>query len=803
MPLSAFAMAADGYSGEGDFSGGESLTIAVPQTPSDLAFRFVEVDIDLRVKWSLADTRHSANATGRRFGEQWVWLPASARPMTLQLESVLPDAAAGRVSWQFQSVGEGMPFPSDIIALESRAAEFADQDSASGNVAALADYQTVWGWHSKARSPRSAELVYRLGQVQMRLTQWVAAEMSFRIGLGDQPGDALRGRLQHVLGYVLSKQGRHDEALQAFSLALQLLEKTGDRYELALATNNRCLAFHAQGDMSAAAACFDKAEQAYASAGINGYRGTVLINMGAALATLGRLTEAEQAFERAHEQIERLPEPDAERLRVSLDLHRAWSALDSGRYAKALEFGLSAQTLGERSNRPGAWGQAIRATAAALIAMGQTDRARQQLNALLSSAPLVAAVSDPARLSYAAARLEPDPAVRELRMGEVMSAAMVARDDLTYLRAWMQQARAQRDTGQMESARIAAQGCLAMARQSQIAEVEIDALMLLSELMSPEQALVLQAKALQRAGDARRTEDRFDLLHASARQLQKLARWPEAREAILQAEAAYQLLRMELSSEEQAGLRSRLRPRVEGSLSAGVEDPNLNMAGRADWVWGRLQARRDWSSAAQHAAGSTDVADLRQFLVPAADRPLSDVARLRRLETIRFDLERTDRRRPQDEWVDWRTLQGTLSSGEVLLVLLADDPVSAVLMIEPDQVVVEAVAAGSELRMAIAHVLRGLGRQDPLGQEALRARISHLSSLLGQVPEGLSHAHRINYLPGPGTETLPLELLLEQRTSSVVRLTADTLAHGSEWTTPAQSKPKQTLILQASDQAAA
>ena len=154
MPLSAFAMAADGYSGEGDFSGGESLTIAVPQTPSDLAFRFVEVDIDLRVKWSLADTRHSANATGRRFGEQWVWLPASARPMTLQLESVLPDAAAGRVSWQFQSVGEGMPFPSDIIALESRAAEFADQDSASGNVAALADYQTVWGWHSKARSPR-------------------------------------------------------------------------------------------------------------------------------------------------------------------------------------------------------------------------------------------------------------------------------------------------------------------------------------------------------------------------------------------------------------------------------------------------------------------------------------------------------------------------------------------------------------------------------------------------------------------------------------------------------------------------
>ncbi|MCB1640247.1 MAG: CHAT domain-containing protein, partial [Xanthomonadales bacterium] len=436
-------------------------------------------------------------------------------------------------------------------------------------------------------------------------------------------------------------------------------------------------------------------------------------------------------------------------------------------------------------------------TAAALLGLGQSQRAQEQIETLLASPELMASVIDPARLSLAAARLEPRRERRAEKMLEVMKAAHSARDDMTYLRAWIDFAHVQHQLGRDDEALVAARGSLAMARQMQLAEIEIDALTLISESVDPAEGLRLQEDALSLALKSGRTEDQFMLWSAQARQHQRIGDWMAARDAVEHADAAFLKLRTQLSSEEHAGLRDRLMPLASGRLGAGLLDPSLNAEQRADWVWARLESSRHWSSGLDLSRQAATHEDLRQLLVPPRDDRPVGAAELRQIEAQRFALEALDQRNPDDRWPDWRLIQATLMPGEMLLVVVADDPVSAALVLQADSAEVLKLGSGSELSQSQRLLLRGLGRQDPLGQGALRARVAHVNQLLGALPDRLASAASVSYLPGPGLEALPLELLLARPPAKLVRLSSGSLVQTSLTGGWRDFDPERVLVLQA------
>ncbi|MEZ5443634.1 MAG: CHAT domain-containing protein [Lysobacterales bacterium] len=683
-----------------------------------------------------------------------------------------------------------------MLALESQAHEWADQGAALTDDQALAAFDRLLAWHRDSGSPRATTMMYRTGQMESRLGHWSAAEAHFRTALSATLPSPAQGRFQQIMAYVLLKQARHDEALDYFDQAIATLDADGDRYELALTSNNRCLVFHEQGDMAAAAACLSRAADAYEQAGIDGYRGIVLINLGAAYSALGRHDEAQQAFATARQHIAHLPADESIRIEAGLDLHETWEALASGRYRDALERGLSGQAKAEQSSSAQTWGQLMRATAAALLALGQTERAREQIEALLGSAELMRAVTDPARVSFAAARLDPDPVHRATRMEAVMSAARTAHDDLTYLRAWMELARTQQQLGQFEQAAVAARGSLAMAKQMRLAEVEIDALMLISDSVSSTEAIELQQSALELALQAGRTEDQFLLWSALSREWQRAGDWVAARAAVEAADEAFRLLRMSLSSEEQAGLRERLRSHSAGRVAAGLLDPMLADQAKADWVWARLEGSRHWSTERAAPTATFDQGDLEQLLVPPRMAQPVSAADLRQLEARRFQLERLDRRLPDGPWLDWRLIQDGLTADEALVAIVADEPVSAALILHANGVDVLPLGSGSELQHGLGYLLQGLGRQDPMGQGALQARVVHLKGLLADLPDRLQNMSNLGYLPSPGLEALPLELLLSKPPEKLVRFSPGNLSQGGFASRWQALDPKRVMILQ-------
>lgn len=765
--------------GQAQLRGGERLSVPIPDSAEDLLFRFSEHAIDLRLHWTVDGQQRQANAAGHRFGEQILTLPlGDPRPALLELVPVLSDAPPGTVRWSIEAVsarasGEHW----EMLRLESEAAEFSDQGTPQTDREALTRYQRAASHYLQLNQARAVSLNFRIGKLHGRLKQWSDAEAAFRLGLDRAEDASDRMRLQHALAMALQSQSSFDEALLWFERAISSADALGESYEVAIATNNRCLVLHAQGDMSAAEPCFRRAERAYAEAGIEGYRGVALINLGASLSALGRLEEAQAVFEQARRQIVLLPALETTRLSAGIDLHQAWASMAAGSYRQALEYALSGQALAQQHGQdPKTWGQLIRVTAAALLALGQVDRAREQLAGMMRADDLMAAVADPARLAFASARLESDPAERGHRMREVMQIAESDGDDLTLLRAWLQWARAELELGAAEQALGAANGSLAMARQRQLVEIEIEALGLLAQLQEPTAADQLYAQALQLADSSGRIEDRFRLLHARSRLQQSQGSWQLARASVMDAETAYTKLRDELSSEDQVGLRKRLQPLAAGSLSAGLNDPGQDPAANADWIWDRLQARWQWGPAPTGSSEEEDALQSRAFLLP---QPISAQTATDRLqsEMRRLHLERADLRTDQDP-VAWRELQRALAGDELLLVLIPDDPVSALLLVTSSDVEVRRLGPGSELVQHLAYLQRGLQRQDPMGEGALKARLAHLRTLLDLPHPWFENARKISFLPGPGMESAPLELLLADG-QAVVRLSAESRSHTS------------------------
>jgi CHAT domain-containing protein len=102
---------------------------------------------------------------------------------------------------------------------------------------------------------------------------------------------------------------------------------------------------------------------------------------------------------------------------------------------------------------------------------------------------------------------------------------------------------------------------------------------------------------------------------------------------------------------------------------------------------------------------------------------------------------------------------GEAGDDGALLLLLLDEPNSAAVVARANTITVHALAGEQEIEQALTPVLRGLARQDPLGEGAMQARLEYLSSFLAEPLADLQLAQEVGFVPGPGLELLPLELL--------------------------------------------
>lgn len=765
--------------GERVVAGGDQLELSVPAEPGDLLLRFTETGIDLQLIWSIDAEEHQANAPGRRWGEQVMLLPAdSPRPERVSLTPLLTQAPAGRVRWQWQIMGsEFDPIERRALALESAAAQLAADGDRAQSERALQLYRQALQLQRQTDSVRWIELSYRVGQLHSRLGDWAAAAAIYRPALAAATDHATIGRLSDGLGYALFRLGEHDQAKSHFERALIATRDDKDAYQFALSSNNSCLPLHAQGDMRAAAECLRKADQAYRVAGIVENRSLVLTNLGAVLTSLGRADDAiEMFYEALQLSGETVGRPSAQ-AHALVKLHLAWALLDRGRYAEALQQALTGQLEAETAEDHWLLSQLTRVTAATLAAMGESERAVQQLKAILARPALYAGTPDSVRLHYAAARLEADPAERAEQLRQVRSASAAIDDDYTYVRAWLDEAEALMTLGKFELAEAAVQGSLAMARRLSHVKEQVKALGMLADQMEPAQARVSRAEAIRLAEASGLHELHFLLLHAEVRMEMAAGRWMAARSAAERAAELSVRLRQRLSVDEHASLRSRLKTQVHGALAAGVLAPDLDTQAKAQWLWQRLESQRGWDSGqTQSVVNMTGFHELRQLLAgegSASGKPASAT----QLEGRRMVLEANERGTAPTAWPDLRQMQAQLSSDETLVVMLLDEPKSAALVLHPDRMTVYALDSAAQLEPAVNVVARGLGRQDPLGEGALQARISRLAAMLQPVLLDLASSTRIRFLPGPGLDRVPLELMLQSspQTASVVRLSPQTL----------------------------
>jgi hypothetical protein len=411
-------------------------------------------------------------------------------------------------------------------------------------------------------------------------------------------------------------------------------------------------------------------------------------------------------------------------------------------------------------------GQLIRASAAALAGLGEWDRAQDQLSEILNTPRLLAAVSDSPRLAFAIASLERDAPRRLAALARARADAGIADDDFTYVRAWLAEGEVSAALGDTQAAAAAARGSLSMARRLALAAEEVRAMVLLAQVEEePRHAQDIRAAALELASHAGLSEARFVLLHAQARAAVIEQRFAEARHLVVEAEGVWLDLRQELSLDEFASYRRRMRQASFGSLSPALLDPGLTLEDRAAWVWERLATQHAWS-----AGGGADIPNAAEYV--ALRDALAGSAPGISFRVSRLELEAVERQVAPLPWPALSAVARGLRPGEGLLILTLDNPASGAIVVTNGHASVHTLASAMEIETSVSAVRRGLERQDPVGQGALRARVQQLATLLKDPIEALAGSERVRFVPGPGLDMLPLELLVPAGTP-VTRLSTD------------------------------
>ncbi len=794
-------------SGERVIGPADRLELIVPDEQGDLLLRITETGIDLKLSWSSEGAERQANAPGRRWGEQVLLLPADRpRPDRVRLVPLLAQAPSGQVRWQWERIDDQFnPIERRALALESAAAELAIEGDRATSERALKLYRQALDLHRREGSDRWIALSYRVGQLHSRLGDWAAAEAVYRPALVavDADDHSTVSRLTDGLGYALYRQGSHELAKVQFDRAQSAALAAGDAYQLALSRNNGCLPLHAQGDMRAAADCLQKADSAYADAGIVEHRGRVLTNLASALSAAGQSEQAIAVLKRAVDLQHGLAPSEREFATALVRMHLAWALLDTGRYSEALTQAIRGQSEAAKIENDWLLGHLTRVTVATLAVLGQTTRANEQLRAVLATPALLKGMTDSVRLQLAAADLETDLQRRAELYASARASAGKAKDDYAYVRAWLGEGKALASLGNSTLAVEAAHGALAMSRQLALVEEEVGALSLLGELGPAQLAQGHLEQALDLASSGDLQEWQYRLLHSQARLELELGDWSRARERVVQADRLAFQLRRQLSADEDAGLRSRLRSAGGGALAAGALAPDLDDSARAQWLWQRLDAERSWAIGERESEASqpADYHRLRTLLMPASASLAFDFQTARRAESLRLGLEQPERQRAPTPWPSLSQLQAGMAIDQVMLVLLGDEPQSVALVVRADRLSLHRLGSAAQIRSALTSVARGLGRQDPLGVGALHARLDHLAGLISAPLADIAGAGEVRFLPGPGMEQLPLELLLQATgpDAVVLRLSAEAF----QSTTAGRAVPTRVLILQAETGSAA
>ncbi len=148
-----------------------------------------------------------------------------------------------------------------------------------------------------------------IGALAMR-GEWSKAQRE-----ADRAAAVLRGaklaRLETQRAHLCIEQGRLDEALERFRLALPVLRRAGDRLGEAFALDARGVAHHHRGDLAAAETDLGRAAELYAVVGEDRRAATTRQSLGVVVALRGDLPGALACFDQADEYLRAPDQSDA------------------------------------------------------------------------------------------------------------------------------------------------------------------------------------------------------------------------------------------------------------------------------------------------------------------------------------------------------------------------------------------------------------------------------------------------------------------------------------------------------------
>lgn len=163
-------------------------------------------------------------------------------------------------------------------------------------------------------------------------------------------------------GLIYHRQGRFDEALEAYSRAAAIYGELGETLRQGQALNNQGVVLHSLGRGAEAVEAFAQAEAAFAAGGASLLAAQARSNQGAARLLLGHYQQALADFEAARQALEGLDR--AEMATLLLDTATAYLALNL--YPEALNSCEQALAAFRHADRPYEIGQALLRRAAAL-----------------------------------------------------------------------------------------------------------------------------------------------------------------------------------------------------------------------------------------------------------------------------------------------------------------------------------------------------------------------------------------------------------------------------------------------------
>jgi len=212
--------------------------------------------------------------------------------------------------------------------------------------------------------------------LQRRIRNPAAAQARFQaarlIAIEHQRHDWL-ALIELGAGLTSIDQRDFESAEAAFERARKAAQLSGSRYDSAAAENNSCLVLQHLSKLREAGSCYQRAAEAYRSAGEMEQRATPLFNWASVANQLGEPSSAIDALTEAREIREQGPY-DRSLGNIYLQLALVHSRIAD--WEQALRFSMRAVETFDRLAEPGDQSRAYRMRAGALRSLGADERAR-------------------------------------------------------------------------------------------------------------------------------------------------------------------------------------------------------------------------------------------------------------------------------------------------------------------------------------------------------------------------------------------------------------------------------------------